>query len=157
MYRVIKSSENLDFELESIYGMALINPPLTKQCCVKVRLMDGGEGANVPHVHVYLGEERKDNCAYVRLDVPEYSDYHGESAPSLRMNKKQKADFIKLMSEIWKKQFIQSITDESKIRNATGYEYAVVTWVDAYGDPPEGSKFTYDDEGFPVMPDYSKL
>ena len=40
------------------------------------------------------------------------------------------------------------------IKIATGYQASVETWIDTFGN---SSSFTYDDDGFPLMPDYSEL
>ena len=39
-------------------------------------------------------------------------------------------------------------------KKATGYQAAVETWIDTFG---ETVAFDYDEEGFPKMPDYNKL
>ena len=41
-----------------------------------------------------------------------------------------------------------------EIKQATGYEAAVKTWIDTFG---ETVKFEYTEDGYPKMPDYSKL
>lgn len=47
-----------------------------------------------------------------------------------------------------------SIVDKNNIKIATGYEVAVQVWTDTY---EENNKIQYDKNGFPVMPDYTRL
>lgn len=144
MKRLIYSSK------QPVYAMAIINPKLCEQLSIQVEVEQRSEGL-IPHIHVYLDHTRNPkNCVYVRLDKAEYSNHHNEDNP-LRFNKKQKREFIKVMTSPWKKSFIQSnSSDEVKV--ATGYEAAVNTWIDTFG---ETVQFEYTDDGFPKMPDYA--
>lgn len=130
--------------------MAIINPSLCKNRSIQVEVEQRNEGM-IPHVHVYLDHTRDPKeCAYIRLDKPEYSSHHS-NGKTLKSN--QKKEFIEIMYSIWNAAFIQSRTTD-EVRRATGYQAAVNTWIDTFG---ETVSFTYDLEGFPVMPDYSKL
>lgn len=144
VYRPLEEENLADIE-----AMAVVNPQLCKKLGIKVAVVQGGEGP-IPHLHVYLGGTS--NCAYIRLDAPEYSEHH--SVPSARLDKNQKAAFLEVMKKVWPKQLRES--PDGTARPATGYEAAVDTWVDTY---EEGSyaKFTLDINGDPVMPDYSQL
>jgi len=139
---------------QAILSMALINPPLTKQKSIRVELEQGGESP-IPHVHVLLNSKGNSRntaeIAYVRLDRAAYSTHHKGGK---KMNSNQKQEFIEIMTAIWKKSYITSIIDDETVRSATGYEVAVATWIDTYGGE---DKFKYDDNGFPIMPDYSRL
>lgn len=130
--------------------MAIINPQLCKHKSVQVELEQRDEGP-VPHLHVYLDKSRNPrDCAYVRLDKPEYATHHKNGK---RLTGKYKDDFIEIMTSLWPKRLIQSVkTGDIKI--ATGYQASVETWIDTFGN---SSSFTYDDDGFPLMPDYSEL
>lgn len=127
-----------------ISAMTTVNLQINRQLSIDVVVFDSNEGP-IPHVHVYLDKTRDPkNCAVVRLDKAEYSTHHGE--PVVKMNKKQKKEFVRIMKSQW----------NSRISSGTGYERAVDIWVDAF---EEGSydKFTLDDNGAPVMPDYGNL
>lgn len=134
---------------ESIYAMAIVNPQLCKLAPVQIEVEQRDEGP-IPHLHVYLDKTRNPkNCAYVRLDDPTYSTHH-DSVP---MNKQQKAAFIKIMQKPWDSQFVRSeVTGE--IRVATGYEAAVKIWIDTFGGREH---FKFDENGYPIMPDYTLL
>lgn len=124
---------------------ALINPQLCKKLDMRVELVQSGEDP-VPHIHVYFGEQKK--CSCIRLDKAAYAPCH-ETVP---FTAEQKAKFICLMNAMWDRRFIQSVYTE-KIRPATSYEGAVVTWLDTF---EETARFSYDEAGFPIMPDYEK-
>lgn len=132
--------------------MSTINPQLNRQLSIDVVVFDNDEGP-IPHVHVYLDKTRDPSkCAVVRLDRAEYSTHHGE--PVVRMNKKQKKEFIKSMASKWNKYALQN--DDGSYYTPTGYQMCVNIWADAFED---GSyeKFTLDTNGVPVMPDYETL
>lgn len=139
---------------QPILSMSLINPPLTMKKSIRVELEQGGEGP-IPHVHVLLQSpgtsRRTKQVAYVRLDSAEYSNHHKNGK---RLNADQKAEFIDIMSSVWGNTFIISKNDNKSHRLATGYEAAVSIWIDTYGG---SDKFEYDEDGYPVMPDYSTL
>lgn len=130
--------------LHTVEAMSRINPQLLENLSIEVVMYDENEGP-APHVHVYL-DKTKDprKCAVVRLDRAKYSTHHGE--PVVRMNKKQKREFLRIMKSQW----------NSRLSSGTGYERAVDIWVDAFED---GSyeKSTIDTNGVPVMPDYETL
>lgn len=137
-------------DLESIDCMAIINPQMCRNSSIQIEVEQANEGP-IPHLYVYLDKTRNPkNCSYVRLDAAEYSPHHKDGK---RLKGKQKSEFIKILSSIWKDEFIRSIiTDE--IREATGYERAVRTWIATFG---ETIPFNYDNDGFPIMPDYTRL
>ena len=143
--------EQLDnLEEEYLVEMAVINPSLCKQKGIQIELEQRDEGP-IPHLHVYLDKTRNPrNCAYVRLDKAEYAPHHKNGK---RLTGKDKKDFIEIMSNVWKKEYIQSEISE-EIKQATGYEAAVKTWIDTFG---ETVKFEYTEDGYPKMPDYSKI
>lgn len=139
--------------LEQIQAMSTINPRLCKNCGLIVEVEERDEGP-IPHLHVYHDKTRDPRkCSYIRLDKAEYSDHH--SRPSLPLpNKKAKQAFIQIMTSPWAKANHFLLDGTCKI--ATGYEAAVDTWVECYEDD-DYSKFTQDETGNLVMPDYSKL
>lgn len=134
---------------EYLVEMAIINPQLCKQKGIQIELEQRDEGP-IPHLHVYLDRSRNPrNCAYVRLDKAEYAPHH----KGKKLTGRSKKDFIDVMTQIWPKQITQSrISDDEK--KATGYQAAVETWIDTFG---ETVTFEYDEQGFPKIPDYSKL
>ena len=133
---------------QPIEAMAIINPRLCRELSIQVELEQSNEGP-IPHLHVYLDKTRNPKrCAYIRLDEAGYSPHH-ESA---KMSKKNKKDFLKLMHAPNRSSTIYSIFDEDKFHVANGYETAVNTWIDTY--PGSEKYFRFDQEGFPVMPDY---
>lgn len=137
MYRYVSNAS-------TISAMTTINPRLNKRMSIDVVVYDTNEGP-VPHVHVFLDKTRNPkNCSVVRLDKAEYSTHH--SGKLTTMNKKQKREFIDIMKSEW----------NDRRGKSTGYERAVDIWVDAFED---GSyeKFVMDENGVPVMPDYSVL
>lgn len=135
----------------SISAMATINPQLCRQKSIQVEVEQTSEGP-IPHLHVYLDRTRNPKkYAYIRLDTPEYLGNHDTA----KLSKKQLEQFLAIMTSKWAKNFIQSIYSEN-IKVATGYEAAVNIWLDTYGER-YSSNFTYDQDGFPVMPDYHKL
>lgn len=134
---------------EYLVEIAIINPQLCKQKGIQIELEQRDEGP-IPHLHVYLDRNHNPrNCAYVRLDKAEYAPHH----KGKKLTGKDKKDFIEVMTRIWSKSFLKSkFTDE--IKQATGYQAAVETWIDTFG---ETVSFEYDEQGFPKIPDYSKL
>lgn len=134
---------------ESVVAMAIINPKLCKNRTIQVEVGQRDEGP-IPHLHVYLDKTRNPkNCAYIRLDRPEYAPHH-ESA---KLSKSQKQEFIEVMEEYWSNRFIKSTVSE-QVKQASGYEASVDVWIDTFG---EWEGFKYDENGFPIMPDYSQL
>ena len=110
---------------------------------------------SIPHIRIcldYLSEHPK-QFAYIRLDKPEYLP----ECQSADISKK-KAAIIEVLSSPWKFYHIQSRHTE-QVRIATGYEAAVDIWIDTYSDNDlfNDTVFQYDENGFPVMPDYSLL
>lgn len=142
MKRVIKSSEN-------IYAMSIINPRLCKQLSIQIEVEQRDEGP-IPHLHVYLDKTRNPkNCAYIRLDKAEYAPHH----KSKKLSKAQKKEFLQVMTSTAPKTMTVSIVS-GEFKPATGYQNAVETWIETFG---ETVQFNYDDEGFPLMPDYTIL
>ena len=90
------------------------------------------------------------NCAFIRLDKPEYVP---EKNP-IRLSTKQKEELIYILTSESKYHWTTSIVDKNNIKIATGYEVAVQVWTDTY---EENNKIQYDKNGFPVMPDYTRL
>ena len=105
----------------------------------------------VSYLHVFLDNTwNLKNCAFIRLDKPEYVPEKN----SKRLSTKQKEELIYILTRECNGNWIASIIDKSNIKAATGYETAVQTWIDTY----EGNnKIQYDKNGFLVMPDYTKL
>ena len=134
---------------EYLVEMSIINPQLCKQKGIQIELEQRDEGP-IPHLHVYLDRSRNPrNCAYVRLDKAEYASHH----KGKKLTGRDKKDFIDVMTRIWDKAFLKSNTTD-EIRQATGYQAAVETWIDTFG---ETVSFEYDEQGFPKIPDYSQL
>ena len=131
-----------------IEAMAIINPELCRQSSVQIEIEQSNEGP-IPHLHVYLDKTRNTKkCAYIRLDKAEYSPHHESS----KMSKRNKKDFISIMSKIDHDSIIRSIIDDSNVKLATGYEVSVKLWIRSY--PGSEKYFKFDQDGFPVMPDY---
>ena len=142
MKRFIRNSSD-------IFCMAIINPSYNKQLSIQVEIEQRDEGP-IPHLYVFLDKTRnKQKCAYIRLDRAEYLEGHN----SAKLTGKSLSEFISIMKAIWSKYYIQS-EKTGEIRQATGYEAAVVIWKDTFG---ETIKFSYDSDGFPIMPDYNNL
>lgn len=136
--------------LHTVETMSRINPQLLENLSIEVVMYDENEG-QIPYVHVYHDKTKnKKNRSVVRLDRAEYSSHHGYP---VKLNKQQKRQFVQVMSTVWPKHFVETNTG---VRPATGYEYCVVTRANAFED---GSydKFTLDDNGVPIMPDYDTL
>ena len=133
-----------------IEAMAIINPEACNNSSIQIELEQRNEGP-IPHLHVYLDSTRNpNNCAYIRLDKAEYAPHH----KSIKLNKQQKKEFISIMTLPWSRHITISIYDSDISRPATGYEAAVDTWIETYG---ETISFNYDEEGFLIMPDYTML
>lgn len=134
---------------EDIFCMEIINPVLCKNSSIEIEVEQRNEGI-IPHMHVYLDKTRDPkNCAYVRLDKAEYTPHH----VSKEFSKKKKREFLSIMEANWDLHFIRSKTTDA-IKEASGYEAAVQTWIETYG---ETLPFTYDAEGYLVMPNYNSL
>ena len=125
----------------------LINPQLCKKFDMRVELIQEPDECLVPHVHVYFSDSKKHSC--IRLDIAAYAPGH----KVVPFTATQKEQFICMMRSMWDSRFIRSRHTE-KIRTATSYEGAVVTWLDTFG---ETALFSYDEDGFPIMPNYEKL
>lgn len=136
-----------------VEAMSVVNPKLCNKLGLKVSVMQGGEGP-VPHVHVYRGNNYdSSDCAYIRLDKPEYSAHHKN--PSKRLTSSDKKLFIEIINTVWNQQL--HILPDGTSRPSTGYENAVDTWVNTYEEDGDYSKFTMDTKGNLVMPDYNLL
>lgn len=134
------------------YSMTMINPPLTKTLSIEVCLYDGNEGP-IPHVHVYHDKTRNPRkCSVVRLDKAEYSSHHG--VPVVRMPRSVKKQFIQVMKEKWSKFRIEDA--KGNVYVPTGYDMCVQIWTNSFEDDSY-DKFVLDENGVPVMPDYSVL
>lgn len=92
----------------------------------------------VSYLHVFLDNTwHLKNCAFIRLDKPEYVPEKN----SKRLSTKQKEELIYILTRECNGNWIASIIDNSNIKAATGYETAVQTWIDTY----EGNnKIQYD-------------
>lgn len=131
--------------------LALINPRLCKKLSIKVAVEQHDTETTIPYLHVFLDNTwNLKNCAFVRLDKPEYVP---EKNP-IRLSTKQKEELIYILTSESKYHWITSIVDKNNIKIATGYEVAVQVWTDTY---EENNKIQYDKNGFPVMPDYTRL
>lgn len=143
----------------SITAMATINPQMCKDNIIRIEVVQSNEGPN-PHVHVYSGSGKSGKCSYISLTDAKYAEHHGNCP---KLTKREKEQFVKIMSAIWSKYWIELYrldgfgrrTSETYAERATGYEAAVQIWCDTYAGSE--SKFNYDESGRPIMPDYSKL
>ena len=149
MKRVVYDNSDA-YDMTYIESMCIINPKLCKKVGLKVAVVEGGEGP-IPHIHVFYDTPADADCAYIRLDIGEYSDHH--SRPSRRLTRKEKQLFLKIMNSPWEKRYVELPNGE--LVHATGYQAAVDTWVDCYEN--DYSKFRLDTNGKPIMPDYSNL
>lgn len=118
---------------------------------IKVAIEQHDTETTIPYLHVFLDNmwDLK-NCAFVRLDKPEYVPEKN----SIRLSTKQKEELIYILTSESKYHWTTSIVDKNNIKIATGYEVAVQVWTDTY---EENNKIQYDKNGFPVMPDYTRL
>ena len=131
--------------------LALINPRLCKKLSIKAAIEQRDMETTIPYLHVFLDNIwNLKNCAFVRLDKPEYV----LEKNSIRLSIKQKEELIYILSSESKYHWITSIVDKNNIKIATGYETAVQIWTDTF---EENDKIQYDKNGFPVMPDYAML
>ena len=114
--------------------LALINPRLCKKLSIKVAVEQHDTKTAVPYLHVFLDNTwNLKNCAFIRLDKPEYVPEKN----SKRLSTKQKEELIYILT--------RECIDKSNIKAATGYETAVQTWIDTY----EGNnKIQYDKTDF---------
>ena len=131
--------------------LALINPELCKRSSIEIAIEQHDMETTIPYLHVFLDNKWDlKNCAFVRLDKPEYV----QEKNSIRLSTKQKEELIYILSSESKYHWITSIVDKNNIKIATGYEVAVQVWTDTF---EENDKIQYDKNGFPVMPDYAML
>lgn len=131
--------------------LALINPELCKRSSIEIAIEQHDTETTIPYLHVFLDNKWDlKNCAFVRLDKPEYV----QERDSIRLSTKQKEELIYILSSESKYHWIISIVDKNNIKIATGYEVAVQVWTDTF---EENDKIQYDKNGFPVMPDYAML
>lgn len=144
---------DIDADYQQIEAMSTINPKMCDNSGILIEIEQRDEGP-IPHMHVYHDRTRnKRKCSYIRLDKAEYSTHH--KAPSPKLPKKAKQEFLKIMTSPWTKQIHTS--PDGTMRVATGYEAAVDIWVDTWERENDYSKFTLDEHGDPIMPDYSQL
>ena len=131
--------------------ISIINPRLCKKVSIKVAIEQHDTETTIPYLHVFLDNmwDLK-NCAFVRLDKPEYVPEKN----SIRLSTKQKEELIYILTSESKYHWTTSIVDKNNIKIATGYEVAVQVWTDTF---EENNKIQYDKNGFPVMPDYAML
>lgn len=145
-YDAYRQGVEFDMHLELLLPEASITNNKKNKCYN----IDSNDLA-VPYLHVFLDNTwNLKNCAFIRLDKPEYVPEKN----SKRLSTKQKEELIYILTRECNGNWIASIIDKSNIKAATGYETAVQTWIDTY----EGNnKIQYDKNGFLVMPDYTKL
>lgn len=131
--------------------LALINPGLCKKLSIKVAIEQHDPEPTVSYLHVFLDNTwNLKKCTFVRLDKPEYV----VEKNVIRLSAKQKEELIYIMTSEWQMQYIASIMDEHHTKTATGYEAAVQIWTETY---EKKDKIRYDKNGFPIMPDYTRL
>ncbi|MCD7764177.1 MAG: hypothetical protein LUI14_13525 [Lachnospiraceae bacterium] len=155
--------EKLDSEGENLltYSSSRINPRMCDKYNINIEIeqrISEDELRNfpgsIPHMRICLDlSENPKQYAYIRLDKPEYLP----ECQSADISKK-KAAIIDVLSSPWHRYLMQS-HNTNQVRTATGYEAAVNIWIDTYSDNNMFSDavFQYDENGFPVMPDYSLL
>lgn len=141
-----------DHEEELLLEMAEIYPGYMKKknsrITFHVMVVDGGEGENVPHVHVAFSSNKasKENTAYICLNKAAYAPHHKNG---LKVNARQLDALIA---------FFNTIDPNSKDtfgEELTCWEVAVRQWFAAYGK--KTNLWEIDDNGKYIMPDYSKL
>ena len=136
---------------QPIVAMALINPQLCKQLTIHVEL-EQEDGGPIPYLQVYHDRTRNPKkCSYVRLDRPEYSPHHKDAPP---LTRKLKKEFIKLMNDRWGRERVETLS--GTLVTTTGYQRAVDIWVETFEDG-DYSKFNLDENGLPIVPDYTQL
>lgn len=136
---------------QPVVAMSIINPMFCRNHSIQIELEQSDEGS-IPHVHVYHDHTRNPKkCSYIRLDKAKYSTHHD----IIPLPRKARKEFIECMTSDWKKHIVE-YSDGITTRTATGYEAAVDIWVETYENGNYG-KFNLDNNGIPIMPDYSKL
>ena len=95
---------------------------------------------------ITIKQEILKKCSYVRLDKAEYAPHHIKN----ELGDEEKEEFIRIMQSPWEKPY-----DKSNI-TLTGYQQAVQIWLDTFGDIYPW-QFELDENGLPIMPDYTKL
>ena len=134
-------------EAHPLYEMAVINPSLCKKLKIQVEVEQRDEGP-IPHLHCYHSKERNPReCSFIRLDKPEYTDFHKQNK---KLDRKQKKEFLQVMNEIIEVGFGENTMQ------MTGYEFAVFTWVTTY-ENGDYSKFNVSKNKKLVIPDYNLL
>ena len=96
---------------------------------IEVAIEQHDTETTIPYLHVFL-DNMWDlrNCAFVRLDKPEYVPEKN----SIRLSTKQKEELIYILTSESKYHWTTSIVDKNNIKIATGYEVAVQVWTDTY-------------------------
>ena len=170
----VKSSEK-KHPSASINAMSTINPQMVNKSDPYVApVVPQGQEGPIPHLHVYHSREAKDNSkhkgrnrkeketSFILLNKAEYAPFH-QGLPI----GKRKDNLVANLTSVWSKEYITinvldekgNLTGETKVVPATGYEAAVLTWIDTHESDIEigKAKFQWDKEGRPIMPDYSSL
>ena len=149
--------------------MALINPPVTDNTPnIEIWVRQRNEGS-IPHIHVYHDKTQNPRkCSYVRLDI---AGYHHDSDGKGKPLGSYKDTMIELLDKPWSKYHIEvyDLDENNKIQYnedgdikkklvvATGYEAAVIIWIDTYGVVPN-IKFNIDSEtGHYIRPNYEEM
>lgn len=141
---LIDEKEQLDEEY--LTEMAIINPKLCRNSTIQVEIEQRDEGP-IPHMHVYHDKTRNPKkCSYIRLDKAEYAPHHNINL----LSNNEKEEFIRIMCSPWIKPY------DTNNRVLTGYQQAVQIWLDTFGDIYHW-QFDLDENGLPIMPDYTKL
>ena len=112
---------------------------------IHVCIYENGEGP-VPHVHVYYeSKEDKRNESHICLATNTYAPQH--AATTKKLNSAERKALIEF--------FKTKITGVNGSSECTAWEYAVWLWTQYY----DGSSkfFKYDNNGKPIMPDYSTI
>ena len=89
--------------------LALINPRLCKKLSIKVAVEQHDTKTAVPYLHVFLDNTwNLKNCAFIRLDKPEYVPEKN----SKRLSTKQKEELIYILTRECNGNWIASIIDK---------------------------------------------
>ena len=138
---------------ERLVEMAIINPRMCKQSSIQVEIEQRSEGP-VPHVHVYHDHTRNPRkCSYIRLDKPEYANFHPEYK-NVDMGRKERSQFIKIMNSECPN--VVMYDNDGNPHKCTGYQAACMIWADTYEDG-RLDKFNLDENGLIRQLDYNKL
>ena len=106
----------------------------------------------IPHIHLsFRHKNEKEDLVYIRLDKAKYYTRHNGGRI---LTSEEKQAFIKFINTPIYGYYVSDDQGNNIIR-ATAWIIAYKSWKDNYNNYEKYFKF--DDNGIPIMPDYSKL